>query len=270
MSNPQRVVLPLLCLAVSGCSLLGGALPGVGGIGGPKVPPVYGPYAVRGDLIAIGLGDRETRIQTSLDVPPDRGTIHIGIQGHGSNYDSAAAQMQNVFADLKKIGSTGGCGFRISSYVPPNSSDNLKWFTGGSAEIWADVTGKDQDARITQANTCFKALREYLMGRPKYDKGTESGADVTQGSIGVLEVWSVEKLDKYRDELVTLANERLKAVEKANSKMWDHADMQCTSSGIVTVAQSSSHSVTLQLEMLCPVSPAETGSAPGTTRIPGK
>jgi hypothetical protein len=52
--------------------------------------------------------------------------------------------------------------------------------------------------------------------------------------------------------------------------MWDHADVQCTSAGIITVAASSSHWVTLQLEMICPVSPAETASAPGTSRSPGK
>ncbi|MCC6808616.1 MAG: hypothetical protein IT381_14425 [Deltaproteobacteria bacterium] len=79
-------------------------------------------------------------------------------------------------------------------------------------------------------------------------------------------MWSVESLDKHREALVTQANERFKHVQKADARLWDHADVQCTSSGVVTVAESSSHGVVLQLEMLCPVSPAETASDPGTAR----
>jgi hypothetical protein len=243
----------------SGCGLLGiggggGGL--LGGIGGPKVPPVYGPYSV-GDVVKIGLGEREMRIQTSIEVPPDHGTSGCSIRGHGGNFDGAAAQMTKAFADLKKIGAGAGCGFKITGYVVPNSSDNLKWKTGGSAEVFADVGGKDADARITGANGCFKALREYLLGQAKYDTATESGFEVKCSD----ESWSVEKdLDKHRDTLVKQADDRLKAVEKASSKMWDHADVQCTSAGMVTVSSSNSHSVLLQLEMLCPVSPAETNA----------
>ena len=244
----------------SGCSLLGGGGGGglLGGIGGPKVPPVYGPYDVSSG-ISIGRGERELRIQTSIDVPPDRGTIAVRINAHGGTYDSAAAQMTTAFADLKKIGATGGCGYKINHYSAPNSKDNIKWKTSGSAEVWADVAGKDPDARITQANTCFKALREHVLGLPKYDNNSESGFEMSSGALlGPDEVWSVENLDKHRDALVTQANERLKAVQKADAKMWDHVDVQCTSVGVVQVASSNSHFVTLQLEMVCPVSAAET------------
>ena len=241
----------------SGCSLLGmggggGGL--LGGIGGPKVPPVYGPYAV-GDIVKIGLGEREMKIQTSIEVPPDHGTVGCSIRAHGGTFDAAAAQMTKAYADLKKIGATAGCGYKLTSYVVPNSSDNLKWKAGGSAEIFADVGGQDADARITRANGCFKALREYVLAQAKYDTATAEGFEVKSGD----ESWSVEKdLEKHRDTLVKQADDRLKAVEKASAKMWDHADMQCTSAGVLMVASSNSHFVTLQLEMLCPVSPAET------------
>ncbi len=249
----------VVLLMTSGCGLLGGGggLLSGGGLGGPRVPPVYGPYAV-GDLVKIGLGEREMKIQTSIEVAPDHGTIGCSIKGHGGNFDGAAAQLTKAFADLKKIGATAGCGFKISGYTAPSSKDNLKWYTGGSAEIFADVGGQDADARITRANGCFKALREYLLAQPKYDPGAQAeGFEIKGGD----ESWSVEKdLDKHRDTLVKQADDRLKAVEKASSKMWDHADMQCTSAGIVTIASSNSHFVTLQLEMICPVSPAETNA----------
>ena len=260
MKNPtvHPVVFAVVVLTLSSsCGLLGigGGSGGLlGGIGGPKVPPIYGPYSV-GDLVKIGLGEREMRIQTSIEIPPDHGTVGCSIRGHGSNFDGAASQMTKAFADLKKIGATAGCGFKITGYVVPNSSDNLKWKTGGSAEIFADVGGQDPDARITRANGCFKALREYVLAQAKYDTATESGFEVKSGD----ESWSVEKdLEKHRDTLVKQADDRLKAVQKADAKMWDHADMQCTSAGIVTVSSSNSHGVILQLEMICPVSPAET------------
>jgi len=238
-----------------------------GGLGGPKVPPVYGPYEVKGDLIKINLGDREMRIQTSIEVPPDRGTVGLGIKAHAGSFDAAAEQMTKAFADLKKIGATPNCGFKIGHYnVPTVNSDKKVWKTGGSAEIFVDVAGQDPDARITRANGCFKALREYIAGLPKYDSGSPAGFDVSENFFGPNETWSVETLEKHRDALVTQANERLKSVSKADAKMWDHADMQCTSAGVITVVSSSSHAVTLQLEMLCPVSPAETGSAPGKGR----
>ena len=257
----MRLVVSFAVLSISSsCSLLGGGGLGLpGGIGGPKVPPVYGPYEVKGgDLIKIGLGEREVNMQNSIQVPPERGTVNVRINAHGSSFDSAAAQMQKAFADLKKIGQTAGCGFQINHYVVPGSSDNLKWFTGGNVDIWADVTGKDPDARITQANTCFKPLREYILGLPKYDKGTESGYEMKEAMLGPSEVWSVEKIAPHRDELIRQANDRLKSVEGATSKLWDHADVQCTSVGEVQVANSSSHHLTLVLEMLCPVAPAET------------
>ncbi len=252
----------LLSIAVlaPGCGLLGGSLPGIGGgIGGPRVPPVYGPYEAPGPIIKIGLGEHELKIQSSIDVVPDRGTENIRINAHGNSFDSAAEQMHKAFADLKKIGGTSGCGFRINNYVVPNSGDNKKWSTGGNADIWADVTGKDPDARITTANTCFKALREYILGLPKYDPGAQpEGFEMLGPALGPDIVWSVENVEKHREALVKLADDRLKAVQKADAKMWDHADMQCTSAGMVQVANSTSHFVTLQLEMLCPVSPAET------------
>ena len=70
-------------------------------------------------------------------------------------------------------------------------------------------------------------------------------------------VWSVQALDKHRDALVTQADARLKAVEKASAKAWDHADTQCTSGGVVEVAAVSSHFITLTLEMNCPVAAPE-------------
>ncbi len=242
----------------SGCSLLGGGgglLPSVGGVGlGGKT---YGQYD-NSTGIAIGRGERELKIQTSIEVTPDRGTIPVGINAHGGTFDSAAAQMTTAFADLKKIGATPGCGFKIVNYGVPNSKDNLKWKTGGSAEIFVDTTGKDPDARFAAANTCFKALREYILALPKYDSNTESGFEMSQGqSVGPDIIWSVEVLEKHRDALVTQANDRLKAVQKADAKMWDHADVQCTSAGVIQVAQVNSHFVTLQLEMVCPVSAAE-------------
>jgi hypothetical protein len=271
LTNLRRSVLSLfIAVLAPGCGLVGaaGALGG-GALGGPKIPPVYGPYEVKGDLIKIGLGDRELHIQTAIDVPPERGTINLRINAHGNSYDSAAEQVHKAFTDLKKIGSSPGCGFKINHYVTPDSSDNKKWLTSGNADFWVDVTGQDPEARITRTNACFKALREYILGLPKYDQGQPEGFEVLQPIIG-REVWSVENVDKHRETLVKMADERLKTVAKAEAKMWDHADVQCTSAGIVTVASSSSHWVTLQLEMICPVSPAETASAPGTSRIPGK
>jgi hypothetical protein len=272
LTNLRRSVLSLFVIALApGCSLLGGGALGLpGGIGGPKIPPVYGPYEVKGDLIKIGLGDRELHIQTALDVPPERGTINLRINAHGNSYDSAAEQVHKAFTDLKKIGSSPGCGFKINHYQTPDSGDNKKWQASGNADVWVDVKDADPEARITKANACFKALREYILGLPKYDPGAQpEGFEVLQPILG-REVWSVESLEKHRDALVKLADDRLKAVQKADAKMWDHADVQCTSAGIIQVASSSSHWVTLQLEMICPVSPAETASAPGTSRIPGK
>jgi hypothetical protein len=223
-----------------------------------------------GDLVKIGLGEREARIQNSIEVPPDRGTVGLNINAHGGTFDVAVEQMNKVFTDLKKIGQTSGCGFRIDHYIVPASSDNKKWFTGGYASIWADVGGLDPETRITRANACFKPLREFILGLPKYDKGNDSGLEVKEMKIGGGETWSVENIDKHRDALVKLANERLAAVQKADAKLWDHADVQCTSVGEIQVSSSASHGVLLTLEMICPVSPAETASAPGTSRIPGK
>lgn len=268
----SKLAVNVACVAfvsmLSGCGLFGGAGPGLGSIGksGPTVPPVYGPYEV-GDIVKINLGERERRIQTSIEVPPERGTVAVAIRAHGSNFDSAANQMATAFSDLKKIGANSGCGFKIGHYEVPDSSDNVKWKSAGVAEIHADVTGLDPEARLQRANSCFKPLREYILSRPKYDTGTNEGFEVKQTSgIGPMEVWSVESVDKHRDQLVTQANERLKSVQKADAKMWDHADLQCTSGGVIQVASSSSHAVTLQLEMLCVASPAETSSGPGKTR----
>jgi|GEM_PF-2727113 len=242
----------LFVISSSGCGLLGGGgglLPSVGGLGGSKT---YGQYD-NSSGNPIGRGERELRIQTAIEVVPDRGTTGVGINAHGGTFDSAAAQMQTAFADLKKIGGSPGCGYRVINYNVPFSKDNLKWKTGGAVEIWADTAGKDPDARFAAANTCFKALREYILALPKYDSNTESGFEMSAGAaIGPDIVWSVEPLEKHRDALVTQANERLKAVQKADSKLWDHTDVQCTSAGVIQVASSNSHFVTLQLEMVCP------------------
>jgi hypothetical protein len=255
---PQLAFSLLFVISSSGCGLLGGGgglLPSVGGgIGGPKV---YGQYD-NSSGISIGRGERELKIQTAIEVTPDRGTTPVSINAHGGTFDSAAAQMQTAFADLKKIGGTPGCGFKVVNYAVPNSKDNLKWKTGGNAEIFVDTAGKDPDARFAAANTCFKALREYILALPKYDSNTESGFEMSAGqSVGPDIIWSVEPMEKHRDALVTQANERLKAVQKADAKMWDHVDVQCTSAGVVQVASANSHFVTLQLEMVCPVSAAE-------------
>ena len=262
-----RNIVGLVIILGCGCGMAGGAgglMPS--GLGGPRVPPLYGPYEVKGDLIKFNLGDRELRLQTAIEVPPDRGTIGLRINAYGNSYDAAADQVAKAFADLKKIGSTAGCGFKIGHYNPPDSSDNKKWEASGAASVWVDVAGQDPDQNIARANTCFKALREYRLGLPKYDGKAPANFEVLPPVLPPDIVWSVENLDKHREALVTQANERLKAVAKADAKMWDHADMQCTSAGVVMVAQSSSHSVTLQLEMYCPVSTAETGSGPGKVR----
>ena len=92
--NQTRLVVSLAVVVAltSSCGLLGGGGLGLpGGIGGPKVPPVYGPYEVKGgDLIKIGLGEREVKIQNSIEVPPDRGTVNVRVNAHGSSFDSAA------------------------------------------------------------------------------------------------------------------------------------------------------------------------------------
>ncbi len=256
---PQLAFSLLFVISGSGCGLFGGAglLPSVGGVGlgGPKV---YGQYD-NSSGISVGRGERELRIQTAIEVAPDRGTTPVSINAHGGTFDSAAAQMQTAFADLKKIGGNPGCGFKIINYAVPSSKDNKSWKTGGNAEIFVDTAGKDPDARFAAANTCFKALREYVLALPPYNAGSESGFEMSSGqAIGPDIIWSVEPMEKHRDALVTQANERLKAVQKADAKMWDHVDVQCTSVGVVQVASASSHSVTLQLEMVCPVSPAET------------
>ncbi len=267
----SSLVVLLVVSLTPACGLLGGGgglIPD--GVGGSRTP-FYGPYPVQGDLIAIGLGDRELRLQTSLEVPPDRGAVRVSIHARGNTFDLASQQIDKAYADLKKIGTASGCGYKLTGYKVPNSSDNKKWEASGTVEIHADVAGLDAEARVKRANQCFKPLREYVLGLPADDGKTDAAFEVKQGAaIGPDEVWTVESLDAHREALIKLANERLKHVQGADAKMWDHADMQCTSSGIVTVAQASSHFVTLQLEMLCPVSPAETGSAPGTTRIPGK
>lgn len=254
-----------LVFSFTGCGMLGGAGGMMGGIGGPKVPPIYGPYGVKGDFIAINLGDRELRMQTAIEVPPDRGAVPVGIKAHGASFDAAAEQMTKAFTDLKKIGTAPNCGFKISHYNVPSKSGE-QWKVSGSAEITVDVAGQDPDARITRANACFKALREYIAGLPKYDSGSPAGFDVSEAAIGPGEIWAVENLEKHRAALVTQADARLKAVAAADAKMWDHGDVQCTSAGIITVAQTNSHFVTLQLEMLCAVSAAETGSGPGKGR----
>lgn len=256
MTLPKLSLSLAIVVLSSGCSLLGGGglLPSVGGsIGGPK----YGPYDVTSG-VPIGRGKTELKIQTSIDVPPERGSIAIGINAHGGTYDAAAAQMTTAFADLKKIGTTSGCGWKVGHYDPPFSKDNLKWKTGGSAEIWADTTGLDADARFARINVCYKALREYVIALPKYDTNTAEGFEVSAGAaLGPDIVWSVQALDKHRDTLVTQADARLKAVEKASAKAWDHADTQCTSGGVVEVASVSSHFITLTLEMNCPVAAPE-------------
>lgn len=260
----------LLFLSTTACALGGGG--GLGGIGGApgRLPPQYGPYKVVPEpLIKLPIADptglHELKVQTSIEVPPDRGTIPVTIIAHGSTYDSAAGQIRKAFDDLKKIGSAGGCSFKIGHYVPPMKVGE-KWRGGGQASISAEVSGQDADKRIETANVCFKGLREYIAALPKYEQKLESAFDVVPPVLPPFEMWTVESFEKHRDALVTQANERLKAVQKADAKMWDHADVQCSSAGVITVAESSSHSVTLQLEMVCPVSIAETASDPGTAR----
>src|SRR5438128_10670747 len=99
----MRLVVSFAVLSISSsCSLLGGGGLGLpGGLGGRRVPPVYGPYEVKGgDLIKIGLGEREVNMQNSIQVPPERGTVNVRINAHGSSFDSAAAQTQAAFATL--------------------------------------------------------------------------------------------------------------------------------------------------------------------------
>src|SRR5438552_1148287 len=84
---------------------------------------------------------------------------------------SRAEQVHKAFTDLKKIGSSPGCGFKINHYQTPDSGDNKKWTTSGNADLWVDVKDADPEARITKANACFKQLREYILGLPKYDPG---------------------------------------------------------------------------------------------------
>lgn len=264
--------LSLLILG-SGC---GGILGGLGGPSGPRVPPVYGPYAVVAEpLIKLPqsqpTGLRELKIQTSLEVAPDRGAIPLYIIAHGGTFDDSAAQVKKAFDDLKKFGSADGCGFQITHYAPPMKVGE-KWRASGHAAIFATVEGLDPDARIARANSCFKPMREYLFGLPEYKEKDPAGFGIVPPVLPPFEIWSVEQksLDKARDTLVTQANDRFKAVQKADARLWDHADVQCTSSGVISAVESGSHAVTLQLEMLCPVSPAETASDPGTTRKIGK
>lgn len=257
-----KVKLVCAAMALTGCGMMGGGgglLPG--GIGGPRVPPLYGPYEVRGDLIKIGLGDREMKAQVAIEVPPDKAYAPIDISARGPNFDAAAAQVKKAMDDFKKIGTTAGCGFKVTGYVPPNSGDNKEWKGAGSVEVWADLAGQDPEARITRINTCFKALHEYIIGLPKDDGKAPEFFSVDRPSIFPAIAYTVENLEKHRDTLVKQADDRLAAVAKAGAKMWDHADMQCTSAGVITVASANSHSVTLQLEMYCPVSTAEPAGA---------
>lgn len=259
----------MLFLSTTGCGLMGGG--GLGGaVGGGRQPPQYGPYKVVPEpLFKLPFADPQElhalKIQTAIDVPPDRGTIPVAIVGHGASFDGAAAQIKKAFDDIKKIGSTSGCSAKIGHYAVPVKVKD-KWRGGGEASVSAEVAGLDPDARIERANTCFKALREYIAGLPPYKAGDADMFDVIANPIPPLEHWTVESYEKHRDALVTQANERLKQVQKADARMWDHADVQCSSAGVITVAGSSSHSVTLQLEMVCPVSIAETASDPGTAR----
>jgi hypothetical protein len=262
--------LPALFVFSTGCGAFGGGALGGPAAAGGRLPPQYGPYHVIPEPlfklpIADPTGLHELKMQTSIEVPPDRGTIPVTIVAHGGTYDSAAAQVRKAFDDLKKIGSAPGCSFKIGHYVPPMKVGE-KWRAGGQASVSAEVTGQDPDKRIDTANVCFKGLREYISNLPKYEQKAESAFDVVPPVLPPFEMWTVESFDKHLDKLVTQANERLKAVQKADAKMWDHADVQCTSAGVVTVAEASSHVVTLQLEMVCPVSLAETASDPGTAR----
>jgi len=231
---------------------------------------VYGPYGVvNKPLIELPswdtAGRRELKLQTSIEVQPDRGTIPLLITAYGASFDSAAGQVRKAYDDLKKIGTKEGCGFLITHYAPPQKVGE-KWRGGGSAEVYTDVAGQDADGRINRANGCFKGLREYLAAQPKDDGKATEAFTVTPPLLPPFERWSVEVLDKHRDALITQANERFKQVQKADARLWDHADVQCTSAGVVTVSEANSHGVTLQLEMLCPVSMAETASDPGTMR----
>jgi hypothetical protein len=251
----------------------GGGLGGLGGKG-PRETPIYGPYkVVQEPLFKLPVADptgiRELKVQTAIEVPPDRGTIPLQILAHGMSYDAAASQVKKAFDDLKKIGSNAGCSFKIGHYNPPMKVGE-KWRAGGQASISAEVAGQDADKRIETTNTCFKALREYIASMPEYSTKPPEAFGVIPPVLPPFELWTVENFDKHREALVTQANERLKVVQKADAKMWDHADVQCTSAGVVTVAEASSHAVTLQLEMLCPVSIAETASDPGTVRKPAK
>jgi hypothetical protein len=257
----------------SGC---GGILGGLGGPSGPKVPPVYGPYPVVVEpLIKLPqsqpTGIRELRIQTSLEVAPDRGAIPLYVIAHAGTFDDSAAQVKKAFDDIKKFGSADGCGFQITHYAPPMKVGE-KWRSSGTVNLYANVEGLDAEARITRANSCFKGMREYLFALPPYKEKDPAGFGVVPPVLPPFEIWSVEQktLDKSRDTLVAQANDRFKAVQKADARLWDHADVQCTSAGVVNAVESSSHAVILQLEMLCPVSPAETASDPGTTRKIGK
>ena len=257
-----KVTFVSAAFALCGCGMMGGGgglMPG--GLGGPRVPPLYGPYEVKGDLIKLGLGDREMRAQVAIEVPPDKAYAPIDISARGPNFDAAAAQVKKAMDEIKKLGSTAGCGFKITGYVPPNSSDNKVWKAAGSVEFWADMAGQDPEARIARSNTCFKALHEWIIALPKDDGKVAEFYSVDRPSLYPAISYTVENLEKHRDALVKQADDRLAAVAKANAKMWDHADMQCTSAGIITVASANSHSVTLQLEMYCPVSTAEPASA---------
>src|SRR5690242_9946131 len=103
--------LPLCSVfALTACGGLG--LPGLSPAAkaGASVPPIYGPYKLVGEpLIKLPgddpVGRRELRIQTSIEVPPDRGTIGVQILAHGGTFDAAAGQMRKAFDDLKKAAS---------------------------------------------------------------------------------------------------------------------------------------------------------------------
>ncbi|MGC4114005.1 MAG: hypothetical protein QM765_04965 [Myxococcales bacterium] len=103
MKNLRVLIAVGAAMSLSGCGLLGGGggfLPG--GLGGPRVPPLYGPYEVKGDLIKLGLGDREMKAQVAIEVPPDKAYAPIDISARGPNFDAAAAQVKKAMDDSEE------------------------------------------------------------------------------------------------------------------------------------------------------------------------
>ena len=228
----------MLVLAIAGfttpaCGLLGGD----GGMGMPGASWYgYGPEK-----------SKELTVQTTVDVPPDRATTGVALHGHGSSFENAQSVMRRELDRVAKLaGAT--CEVKTVHYTTP-VKDGDRWHSHAQVSVEAVLKGAaDVRGRMDAMDACFGPLEALLLANPKYDGGAPEGFEM-EGAEGYTLV--VDDPAASRAGLVTLANDRMKAVAAGGAAQWAHDEVECTSVGFVTAISRTLSAITLGLEVRC-------------------